>query len=220
MYRLTAQMFRNLAAMTVCCLSVVLPMSSNATIEEQWRFRVYLDDKEIGYHHFTLTQSGAQERLDTRAEFDITFLRLPLFSYRHSNVEHWNNNCLQRITSHTDQNGTQFRVEGMATDDGFMITSNSGESTLPSCISSFAYWDKAFLEQDRLLNSQTGDYVDVVVEYLGENTLTIAESAVPAQHYRLTAGDLDIEVWYAHDGRWLALQSTTTDGSLLRYVAE
>jgi hypothetical protein len=220
MYPLIAYMFRNLSALTVCCLPVLLPLNSSATTEQQWRFRVYLDDREIGHHYFTLTQTGTQEHLATRAKFDVTFLKIPLFSYRHDNVEHWNNNCLQRITSHTDQNGTQFHVEGMATDEGFRITSNSGESTLPYCISSFAYWDKAFMEHDRLLNSQTGDYVDVVVEYLGENTQVEGVTAVPAQHYRLTADDLDIEVWYALDGRWLALQSTTADGSLLRYVAE
>ena len=218
--QILANMLRKLTAGILCGLSLLVVLNSHASTEQQWRFRVYLDDREIGHHHFTLTQTGTQQRLATRAEFDVTFLKIPLFRYRHANVEHWNDNCLQRISSNTDQNGKQFHVEGMTTAGGFRISSNSGEHTLPACVSSFAYWDKSFLGQGRLLNSQTGEYVDVVVEYLGENPLAAGDTAIPARHYRLTADDLDIEVWYSPDDRWLALQSTTANGSRLRYVAE
>jgi hypothetical protein len=204
----------------LCALIILLPLAASASVEQEWRFRVYLDDREIGHHYFTLTKTETNERLATQANFNVTFLKIPFFKYRHDNTEYWDNNCLTRIESSTDQNGKQYLVEGVATADGFLVNTNSGEQKLPACISTFAYWDKSFLKQNRLLNSQTGEYLDVKVSYLGENTLAVGEKNIPAYHYRLSADKLDIEVWYSQDDRWLALQSTTEGGRLLRYVAE
>ena len=50
---------------------------------------------------------------------------------------------------------------GTITDDGFQLSTNEGDTTLPGCISTFAYWDKSFLQHDQLLNSQTGEYLEV-----------------------------------------------------------
>ncbi len=210
----------NMTSGAVFGLVLLLASTTVAATEQQWRFKVYLNDREIGHHHFTLTRDGASQRLDTRAKFDVTLLKIPFYSYRHDNVEHWNDSCLTRISSNTDQNGKQFLVQGTATGDGFRITSNSGEYTLPACISTFAYWDKSFLERDRLLNSQTGEYLDVEVDYIGEDLLEHGETAVRTHRYKLTADDLDIDIWYSHNGHWLALQSTTANGKLLRYVPE
>jgi hypothetical protein len=211
---------RYLAVAVLGCLASLQPITAYASAEQEWRFRVYLDDREIGHHHFTLTRDGRQERLATQAKFDVRFLKIPLFSYRHDNVERWSDNCLEQISSNTDQNGKKFRVEGQATGDAFQVRTNTGERALPACVSTFAYWDKSFLQRDRLLNSQTGEYLDVEVDYLGEKPLALQAAEVRAHHYRLTANKLDIEVWYSLDDRWLALQSTTDSGRLLRYVAE
>ena len=202
------------------CLASLLPVQAGAMAEQQWRFRVYLDDKEIGHHHFTLTRTGSNERLETRADFRVTLLKIPFFTYRHDNVEQWNDDCLQSIRSSTDQNGNEFSVEGRATERGFVLRTGNGEQTLPACISTFAYWDRQFLRRDRLLNSQTGEYLDVEIDYLGETPLPATQAEMLAHHYRLTARDLEIEVWYSNEDRWLALQSTTRGGRLLRYVAE
>ena len=202
------------------CLLALLPLTSLGSVDEEWRFRVFLDDREIGHHHFSLTRDGEEERLATEADFKFTLLKIPVFRYRHDNVERWSGECLQKITSSTDQNGTEYRVEGQATDKGFQIKTKSGEQQLPACISTFAYWDRDFLQRERLLNAQTGEYLDVDVTYLGEKPLPEDEDTRQGHHYRLTAKQLDIEVWYSEDDQWMALQSTTESGRLLRYVAE
>lgn len=212
---LTRMCFAGLAA----GVALLLPVAAAATMQQEWRFRVYLDDKPIGYHDFTIVETATGTRLTTRASFDVTFLRIPLFKYRHENTEQWDKQCLQSINSTTDENGKLYRLEGTAGEGGFRLVMNTGESILPSCISTFAYWDKSFLKNDRLLNSQTGEYLPVEVEYLGEKHTSIGTADVPTRHYRLTASDLDIELWYSHDDQWLGLQSTTGSGRMLRYVA-
>jgi hypothetical protein len=218
MYSLSAHAFRMNTAAVLCFL--FLPSASFAVNQQEWRFSVYLDDMQIGHHHFVLTKTGMEEKLATRAEFDVTFMMIPFYRYRHENTEYWKDNCLKRIASTTDQNGTTYQVEGMSTGDGFRIRTNSGEQVLPACISTFAYWDKSFLQRERLLNVQTGELLDIDVNYLGEDPLVAGKTSIPAHRYRLTASGLEIEIWYSQDDQWLALQSTTSDGRLLRYTAE
>jgi len=201
------------------CFALLLSSGVQAASKE-WRFRVYLDDREIGYHHFRLTENGSETRLTTRAELEVTVLRIPVFSYTHENTERWNGGCLESIASVTDENGELYRVAGDAAADGFRITTNTGESVLPGCISTFAYWNRSFLQRRSLLNSQTGEYVDVEVDYIGERLISAGNTTLPAHQYRLQGEDLELELWYSQEGDWLALQSSVEGGRLLRYEIE
>ena len=207
-------------ALLVSLLQTVLAAQAIAGTERQWQFSVYLDDKAIGYHDFTISQTGEFQQLTTQARLDVEFLNISLFKYRHDNTERWSNRCLKSISSTTDDNGTLFRVNGSITGTGFQLSSNTGNSTLPSCIKTFAYWDKSFLEHSQLLNSQTGEYVQVSVAELSDKTLTIDNTSVAVNRYRLTAEKIDIEVWYSESDQWVGLQSTTDSGRLIRYVIE
>lgn len=219
MHRGCSQSARAITAAWILCLALPAAVQGGAGTQE-WRFRVFLDDSEIGYHHFQLTENGSATQLISKAEFDVTFLKIPVYTYRHENTENWNSGCLQSIASVTDENGEHYRVAGNSGADGFRVTGAEGEAILPACISTFAYWDKSFLQRASLLNSQTGEYLPVEVEYLGEQTLVTGESAAAAHRYRLGTDALELELWYSQEGHWLALQSTVDSGRLLRYVME
>ena len=212
--------------LTGWCITLVtslvcsMPLAASPENSSEWKFTVFLNDDSIGYHHFSLDHSGDKARLTTRADFDVTFLKIPLFSYEHENTELWNNRCLERIDSTTNQNGDLYSVNGVRTDSGFRLKNRDGEDTLPACVSTFAYWDMAFLQRKQLLNSQTGEYVEVTTDYLGESDIEIGDIRTPARHFRLTADDMVIDLWYSHNDRWLALETLTSTGSVLRYVSE
>ena len=209
-----------LAAALMLAVATLLPRIANASTEQQWRFTVHLDDTPIGHHDFRVEQVEGYEKVTTEARFDVSFLKIPLFEYRHQDVQFWSNQCLKSIDSTTNQNGKLFRVDGATTTKGFQVSTNGDDITLPPCISTFAYWNKSFLQHSHLLNSQTGEYLEVDVEDLGEQSIPLSDTSLPAKRYRLTANELDIELWYASDGRWLGLESTTGNGRLLRYVIE
>ena len=209
-----------LAAALMHAVATLLPRIANASTEQQWRFTVHLDDTRIGHHDFRVEQVDGYEKVTTEARFDVSFLKIPLFKYRHQDVQFWSNQCLKSINSTTDQNGKLFRVDGTTTTKGFQVSTNGNDITLPPCISTFAYWDKSFLQHSHLLNSQTGEYLEVDVEDLGEQSIQLSDTSLPAKRYRLTANELDIELWYSSDGRWLGLESTTGKGRLLRYMIE
>jgi hypothetical protein len=56
----------------------------------------------------------------------------------------------------------------------------------------------------------------VRVDEHGTEHVSVAGRSVPATRHRLSAPDLQIDLWYA-DGRWVALEAPTPGGRLLRY---
>ena len=106
-------------------------VSANAHTAQEWRYKVFLDDKPIGYHHFRMTDTDQGKQLNSKARFDVTLWKIPLFRYRHENVEHWNDSCLASIESTTNQNGERYKLSGADTDQGFRVVSNKGDTTLP-----------------------------------------------------------------------------------------
>jgi hypothetical protein len=210
----------NTIVRVLCGVVLHYPLLAGASTENTWRFRVYLDDREIGFHHFTLTRDGTDAELLSHARFDVTFLGIPLYRYRHENTEVWRSDCLQSIVSTTDENGAHYRLLGTADGAAFRVNTETGDSTLPACISSFAYWNKAFLDQDRLLHPQTGEFLDIEVRYLGEQTIEVRGHPTAAHHYRLSTDETGIDLWYSQEDRWLALSSTIRGDRQLRYIIE
>jgi hypothetical protein len=193
-----------------------LPLSAHA---QQYLFGVYLDDKRIGTHRFTVERDATNDavRVTSNAEFTVKVLSIPVFRYRHAAVENWRAGCLESIDTETYVNGTRTALTGRRHAAGFEVdvSSSDGEQrrALPSCIASFAYWDADTLRQHReLLNGQTGAYQPVEQVLVPESQRSLLE---------LKGDDFQIDVSYENsDGRWVALQTTTQDGRALRYRLE
>jgi hypothetical protein len=206
------------------CAALLLGFAGIAQGEQrEYAFRVLLEDKEIGTHRFLVKETAEGRRVAIEADFAVRILLVPVYSYRHENTEMWRDGCLQRIESSTDDNGSYFSVLGRSDGAEFLVEANEDRARHSGCVMSFAYWDRSILEQTRLLNAQTGDYLDVSVEALGPTDFETSEMAVPAEAYRLQAPekDVDITLWYAReDGRWLALESRVKSGKTIRYLPD
>ncbi|MGI9263497.1 MAG: DUF6134 family protein [Gammaproteobacteria bacterium] len=183
----------------------------------EWRFRVLLDDAEIGYHTFRLSEDDGQQIVDSEASFRVRVLFIPAYRYDHVNQELWRKDCLVGINAETRVNGDSQTVTGLYREDGFVLREQAGDRELDSCVMSFAYWNPAFLGQSRLLNSQTGDYMTVDIQSVGEELINIRGSDIMATRYSLSADSLNMDLWYSVDREWLGLESVTSSGRKLRY---
>ncbi|MDH3337719.1 MAG: hypothetical protein OER22_07690 [Gammaproteobacteria bacterium] len=112
----------------------------------------------------------------------------------------------ERIEASGEKSGTRFTVDNGAT-----------PVDLPECVMSFAYWNPEFLEERRLVNPRTGEYVDVSVEQLTEEVVQVRGQYGPAKRFKLTAYEFDLTLWYSADNQWLALDSVVEGGHIIRY---
>ena len=184
----------------------------------EWQFRVYLDNKEIGRHDFTLSRSDGGLLLETQANFDVKFLFITAYTYRHRNVETWDANGLASIQSYTDANGEIYELSGQREGDAFILRTRRGQEVLPEQLMTFAYWNPEILGQQQLLNSQTGEYERVDVVDRGVDSVEYRGQAIQARRYDLVLETVPVSVWYAvQDNRWVALESPTESGRVLRY---
>jgi hypothetical protein len=167
-----------------------------------WKFRVFLDDREIGYHHFMLRENGGARELRSEARFQVRVLGLTVYRYEHDATERWRGECLQALDSATDDNGEREKVAWRGEAGG--------------CALSFAYWNPKILQGGSLLNAQTGRFEPVTVTARGEETIEVRGQPTRSQRYRLAGANLAIDLWYA-GSQWVALESTARGGRILRY---
>lgn len=186
--------------------------------QRSWQFSVLLDGSPIGYHRFELMSRESELEVRSEASFDVRFLFINAFRYRHSNRELWEGECLRVIESSTRQNGEEFAVSGERLAEGLRIEANGKADQLDGCVMTFAYWNPRFLEQTRLLHPQTGEYMSVDVQPLGREELTVRGESVIATAYQVRARDVDITVYYSDDDEWLGLESIAKGGRIIRYV--
>ncbi len=190
---------------------LLLALCSPIVASEVLRFQVYLDDKPIGEHNFRISEAGGTKRVSSNAAFDVDFLFVNAYRYRHSSNEVFRDGCLHEIRATTDDNGKRYQVKGSVLDDGFRIQHQDGVEQADGCLMTFAYWDPDFLEEELLLNSQTGKLEGISVIEKGRDDVEVGSRKVSATRY------LTIEVWYNDALGWVGLSSDTGKGRRLIY---
>ncbi|MFT5572974.1 MAG: hypothetical protein ACI9FR_001907 [Cryomorphaceae bacterium] len=198
------------------CLSAVV---SAATVEssESIKFRVFLNEDEIGYQQVNLQREGNRVNTSIDAKLKVKVLFINAYSYTHSAQEVWQDQCLVSIETNTKENSNTSFVKGQMALDKFLINSHKGENALSGCIRSFAYWDVSRLSETKLLNGETGEHVDAQLSAKGETQLMVQDKSVTSEHYVLRAEGADINLYYDLDKNWIGLKTIVKGGRTLAY---
>jgi len=197
---------------------VVIAVCSTTQLHaDEYNFDVYLNDKKVGTHQFEVSSAADARMVQSTANFNVKILFFSAYSYQHTNTEQWDDNCLRTFDAKTNLNGRPVEVSGATGKSGFVVEKSDSTELLPDCVMSFAYWNPVFLQQERLLNPQTGDFLNVDVELMGVEMFEVRGEMVQAQRYKVTAKDIDLMVWYSDENKWLGLESVAKPGKVIRY---
>ena len=195
---------------------IAMGMASQVAADE-WNFDVFLDGKKVGTHVFEVMDADDQRQVQSTANFKVKILFFTAYSYEHTNAERWADNCLLTFDSNTKVNGEPTAVSGATGEGGFIVENATGQELMPDCVMSFAYWNPAFLQEEQLLNPQTGELLDVEIELMGTEDLEVRGEQVAAERYKITAQGIDLMVWYSGNNEWVALESVAEKGHIIRY---
>lgn len=168
-----------------------------------WDFVATLDGKPIGSHRFSVTGPAGSRRVESRAQFTVRLLGIPVYRYRHQAEERWQGDCLRELRADTDDDGQARQVAQRFEDD---------------CLMAYAYWNPRLVRQARLVDPQTGRAGAARFEPLPEAAIEVRGRPVAARGWRLLADQQRITVWYAAaDGRWIGLDAEARGGRRLSY---
>jgi hypothetical protein len=203
----------------VLCLLAVATVAGAQDGGRVFDFDVLLDGKPVGTHRFEVTRhADGEESVRSLARFDVRFLGLTVYRYRHEARERWRGACLVELQASTDDNGTRLFVQGGADGGDFRLSAPRDGSTRSGCIAAYAYWDRArLLRKSELLNPQTGRFDAVRFEAIGVEQVEAGGAKRQAQRHRLTGDALRIDLWYDEHGEWLQLSSPARGGRELVY---
>ncbi len=176
------------------------------------KFLIERKGKVIGYHAVDVTPTEAGARVDTRIEMKVGLGPITLFKYEHDSTEIWNGETLVSLVSETNNNGDREFVDAKRYGEELLIDGSGYQGPAPEGAMPSSYWDKDLVRADAMINTQTGEILDITTSRIGE---TRAPHDRPAVQYQLV-GTLALNLWY--DGeRWVG-SNFTVDGEELTYV--
>ncbi len=195
---------RYISAGAVLAGLIILPaaqLSADASRDSVLRFEVDLDGRPIGEHALTF-ERRPDDRLNVAIDIDlnIKFGPFTVFTYSHTNRTEWRGGQLVALQSVTDDNGTRHRVQAVSDGGGLRVIADdtAAITVTPSMLPS-TYWMAATVRQNQLINSQTGELLEVAVRRVGREPVSGPAGMIPATQYRME-GDLEIDLWYDDGG--------------------
>ena len=176
------------------------------------KFLIERKGKVIGYHAVDVTLTDAGARVDTRIEMKIGLGPITLFRYEHDATEIWRGEELVSLVSRTNNNGDEDFVDAKRYGSALMIDGSGYQGAAPAGAMPSSYWDKDLVAATSMINTQTGEILDITTTRIGE---TRGPQERVAEQFQLV-GTLALNLWYDGD-RWVG-SNFTVDGEELTYV--
>lgn len=180
-------------------------------------FDVYRKGEKVGFHRVRF--NGDRNDLTAQSEFSVRIdvLMIPVYRYLYRSESRWQNGVLERLNASVDDDGTPSEVI-VSTHDGRIRIKAPDQSviTAPPLFPT-NHWNHRVTAEDRVLNTLTGRINDVRIEPRGREDVMTERGAVTATRYSYT-GDLETEVWYDAEGRWVKMRFDGKDGTPIEYI--
>jgi hypothetical protein len=236
-WRPSNRLIKTSGALFVASLMGVLLMAQNASASvsdrhcavesldpfslygDELRFRVLRNGAPIGHHEVRFRTRQDEVIADSRFEAEVRVLFFTAYRYLYQSRDVWRDGCLVAVKAETNDNGKEMRVEAALEGEALRVTSPAGTRTVEAGIFPTTHWNAGVIGSQRVLNTITGDIAAVDMIALGEETVLVEGTPALAQRYRYT-GEIQSDVWYDADGRWVKMRFNAQDGSTIEYVCE
>lgn len=178
-------------------------------------FTVMRDNGVIGTHSIIMSQNGDDTIVDVEVALAVKIAFITVFRLEHRNRETWRGGRLVKIDTKTNDNGTDYKVDGAANGTAFDLVVNGVSSTIPSTIIPTSYWNPSTVSQNLLLNSVKGDLLKVDIKQTATETVKTWTGEVTADKHEMR-GDLELDLWY-DSGKHIVRLAFESRGSLIAY---
>lgn len=204
------------AAVSSAAKGVAAPVNPLKLYGPEIEFSVLRDGQLVGRHLVRFSQEPEGLKVSAKFDLDIRLLFITLYSYRYQSTATWRDGVLREIAATTNDDGDKTAVRLREQDGGFVITGPKGRSESPAALFPTNHWNVAVIGADRVLNTITGEINMVRIVDRGAEEIIAEGRKIMARRYAYT-GELQTELWYDRDGRWVKMRFKGKDGSTIDY---
>lgn len=204
------------ASITHACDAVDDARRVAALYGERIAFDVLRNGRRVGEAITEFRRDGALLAVHSRMALDIHVLFVPVYRFRYDSRARWCGDRLASLATRVDDDGTPFALDARAVDDALLVESSAGHLRAPPGLLPTDHWNARVLEHEAVLNTLTGQVNAVTIGPCAEPS-PLVTAAAPAARCHAYRGDLEAEVYYDPDGRWVGLAFAGRDGSDIVY---
>lgn len=180
-------------------------------------FDVMRKGKRIGFHQVAFSSDGDDLVARANCEMTVELGPVPVFRYRHSQVERWSGGKFASLETSTVQNGARIAVSAKRTEAGVTIQGGKGAAPLlPAGALPLTHWNRASLTAP-LFNPQDGKLMKLSATRPAPHGIVLANGSQVQGTRVVLSGQEQMEDWYDGAVAWAGLSARAKDGSIVEY---
>ena len=182
-----------------------MPTPWVATDGAQIDFTVLRKGKPFGRHLLTFErEENGRLTVTTDVDLQVKFGPITAFKYRLDSVEEWIDGQLVALNGKSNSDGRKGEISAETVDRELVVDSTKFDGALPLTTIPSSHWNRLQVYQDQMLSTETGEVLDIDVQMIGEDTVTVSGQDIETTHYRLSS-DITVDLWYDNKSRWVKL---------------
>jgi hypothetical protein len=178
-------------------------------------YAVLRDGDQIGFYEMEFSRDGNRFEVRTRTDIAVSFLGIVLYRLESSSDELWVDGQLQHFHARSDDDGKTHEVAVRPRAGQYDLVENGVEHFVSGNLLPGTLWHPATLTATELIDPIDGKRNQVRVVDRGMEQITVQGRSVPAHHVSILE-QRALDVWYAAEGRILAMSYRAWDDSLIK----
>lgn len=179
-------------------------------------YKVLRKGKDFGSHSVTFSTDGDTLTAKTNVKLKAGLGPITVFSYTLNATETWKDGHLVKLSGEVDDDGTEGSVTAEASGETLTVNGTVFQGEAPAGILPASHWNFGQTQASKLLSTEDGEILDVAVTEKGRETITVGGADIEATRY-LMDSDIDVDLWYDDEGRWVKL-AFEARGQQIEYV--
>jgi hypothetical protein len=173
------------------------------------------DGDPVGFYEMDFARDGNRFRVRTHTDITVSFLGIVLYHLQSSSDEVWVDGRLQHFHATSDDGGKPHEVAVRPRAGEFDLVENGVEHFVSGDLLPGTLWHPATLTATELIDPIDCQRNKVRVVDRGMEQITVQGRSVPAHHVAILE-QRALDVWYAAEGRILAMSYRAWDDSLIK----
>lgn len=193
----------------ILLIFVSLPISLNAHVQHyddlsRIEFDIYRNNKHIGKHIFSFTNSDEKLAVKSEINFKIKKLGIVFYKYYVNGKEIYKNGELIKFNSKTNQNGKKKYVNMKLENGEYIIDGSAYKGKAPKEYLLGTWWNHSIVKATAQISAVSGRIIKQKVTFLGKETIVLGNKSYDTLHFNFSSTDkklvkdkkLNTHVWY------------------------